>query len=330
MPAHHQLTASHLFNQENAMLFFNAEHTAAALTYPELIAALRHYFTIDSEAPLRHVHSMPNKDEHDPMLLLKPAWAKDGAFGGTKLLTFTPDNGQRNLPAIDGAYVLFSREDGRILALMDAKPMTAKRTAAASALAADYLARRDATTHLVVGSGAVGSELPYAYRNVRDIDRTIIWSRDDAGARQLVERLKQDGFNAQCCTDLEAGVRAADIISTATPSTEALIKGRWLREGQHLDLIGSFREDMREVDDDCVARAEVFIDCDAAPEESGDLIQPMSSGVLAREDIRGDLVALCAGKVKRSSEHAITLFKSVGTALEDLAAAEVVYRSRQR
>ena len=188
------------------MKFFDAEKTAAALTYPELIDALRCYFSTDIEAPLRHVHAMPNKDEHDPMLLLKPAWAKDGEFGGTKLLTFTPDNGQRNLPAIDGAYVLFSREDGSILALMDAKPMTAKRTAAASALAADYLARKDAKVHLVIGSGAVGSELPHAHRAVRDIERTLIWSRDEQGAKKLVEKLNQQGLKAEHCADLEAGV----------------------------------------------------------------------------------------------------------------------------
>ncbi|MBV7435390.1 ornithine cyclodeaminase family protein [Cardiobacteriaceae bacterium TAE3-ERU3] len=308
------------------MKFFDAEQTAAALTYPELIDALRRYFSTDIEAPLRHVHTMPNKDEHDPMLLLKPAWAKDGEFGGTKLLTFTPDNGQRNLPAIDGAYVLFSREDGRLLALMDAKPMTAKRTAAASALAADYLARKDAKVHLVIGSGAVGSELPHAHRAVRDIERTLIWSRDEQGAKKLVEKLNQQGLKAEHCADLEAGVREADIISSATPSSEPLIFGKWLQPGQHVDLIGSFREDMREADNEAVSRAEVFIDCDAAPEESGDLIQPIKSGVLKEDDIRGDLVALCAGKAKRESNDAITLFKSVGTALEDLAAAEVVYK----
>lgn len=308
------------------MKFFNAEQTTAALTYPELIDTLRRYFSTDIEAPLRHVHTMPNQDAHDPMLLLKPAWAKDGEFGGTKLLTFTPDNGQRNLPAIDGAYVLFSRKDGRLLALMDAKPMTAKRTAAASALAADYLARKDAKIHLVIGSGAVGSELPHAYRAVRDIERTLIWSRDAASACTLVESLNEQGFDAEHCTDLESGVREADIISSATPSSEPLICGAWLREGQHIDLIGSFREDMREADDEVVSRADVFIDCDAAPKESGDLIQPIQNGVLHENDILGDLVSLCSGQAKRNSDTAITLFKSVGTALEDLAAAEVVYK----
>lgn len=308
------------------MQFFNAEQTAARLPYPALIDALRRCFQADSEVPLRHVHIMANTDEADAMLLLKPAWTSTG-YGGCKLLTLTPDNSKRGLPAIDGGYILFSRKNGQILAMMDAKAITAKRTAAASALAADFLARQNAKTHLILGSGAVAAELPAAYAAVRSIERTLIWSRTAASAAKLVQQLNAQGITAESCTDIQQAVQQADIISAATLAETPLIQGKWLKAGQHIDLIGAFRPNMHEADTDAICKSDVYIDTDAAIEEAGDLITPIKSGAFQAADIKGDLFTLCRKQSQgRQNEDAITLFKSVGTALEDLAAAEVIYR----
>jgi ornithine cyclodeaminase len=209
---------------------------------------------------------------------------------------------------------------------LDGNEITGRRTAAASALAGDYLARRDAARLLVVGSGHVAVMMAQAWASVRPIRTVEVWNRRAAGAAALAARLRAEGFEARAVTDLEAAVGRADVVSCATLAEAPLVKGAWLRPGCHLDLIGGYRPDMREADDAAVARARVFIDTEAALAEAGDLTQPMASGVLRREGVEGDLFALCRGAVAgRRGEDDITLFKSVGSAIEDLAAAALVW-----
>ncbi|WP_243735696.1 bifunctional Delta(1)-pyrroline-2-carboxylate/Delta(1)-piperideine-2-carboxylate reductase [Dongia mobilis] len=306
--------------------FLPARKVDALLDYKGLVAALRAAFAGNWTVPIRHHHGIEMPDgEADQTLLLMPAW-EAGKSIGIKIVTITPGNGARNLPAVQGLYLLLDGLTGEPRALIDGKALTVRRTAAASALAADYCARPDAATHLMVGAGALSRPLIEAHRAVRPITRSLLWARDPKKAAAKAEELKAAGIAVEVAPDLEAAVRAADIISTGTLSHEPLVKGAWLRPGQHLDLVGAFLPEMRESDDEAVRRARVYVDTMAgALKEAGDIVLAIKSGALTPEDIVADLHGLARGTAKgRQSPDEITLFKSVGTALEDLAAARLL------
>jgi ornithine cyclodeaminase len=224
-----------------------------------------------------------------------------------------------------------SATTGEPLALVDGRMLTLRRTACASALAADYLARRDATRLLMVGTGALAPHLVRAHAAIRPIREVAIWGRDGAKACALAERLSGGSFVARAAEDLEAAMREADIVSCATLSKDPLVRGDWLRPGQHVDLVGSYARDMRESDDAAVARARVHVDTPAALLESGDLVMPIASGALREDAIAGTLADLARGRAPgRRDDAEITLFKSTGTALEDLAGAVLVYEGAGR
>ena len=213
------------------------------------------------------------------------------------------------------------------LALLDGDQITSRRTAAASALAARWLARADARHLLVVGAGRVAQWLPAAYRVVRPIERVSVWARSPAQAEALAAAWRDEGLDAHAVTDLMAAVRLADIVSCATLATEPLVQGAWLQPGSHLDLIGSFTPAMREADDACLAGAALYIDTEEALTKSGDLLGPLARGVITAGAVRGTLASLSRGESHgRRSAAEYTVFKSVGTALEDLAAAMLVLR----
>ena len=211
---------------------------------------------------------------------------------------------------------------------MDAAELTARRTAAASALAARYLARKDASKLLVVGTGKLSPYLAEAHSAGREMQQVSIWGRDPEKASQVVERLAEVGLKAEVATDLEAAARDADIVSCVTTTKTPLVKGAWLKEGAHLDLVGAFRSDMRECDDEAVRRASLYVDTFAsALIEGGDLTQPLESGVISREDVLAELSDLTNGRSKgRKDDNEITLFKSVGASIEDYAGAELAWR----
>ena len=305
------------------MQIISAEDIHRLLDYRSLVDTLRAMFCAGCEVPPRHHHSLPVPGGVAGTLLLMPAWQPGGHLG-VKIVTVFPDNTARALPAVYGSYVLLDALTGAPIALLDGTALTLRRTAAASALAAGYLARNDSGVHLIVGTGALAPHLAAAHAVVRPIRETRIWGRDPVKATALAGRLAVEGINAMPADDLAHAVETADVITCATLSQQPLIRGEWLRPGTHLDLVGGFRPDMREVDDEAVRRATVYIDTEAALAEAGDLVQPLASGALTRERIVGDLFGLARGTVPgRLDPQQITLFKSVGTALEDLAAAEL-------
>ncbi|HEX3536354.1 MAG TPA: ornithine cyclodeaminase family protein [Stellaceae bacterium] len=305
------------------MRIVSATEIHGLLDYPGLVEALRTMFRNGCEVPPRHHHPVAVPDAAAGTLLLMPAW-QPGRHLGVKIVTVFPDNAAASLPAVYGSYVLLNATTGAPVALLDGTALTLRRTAAASALAADYLARRDSAVHLVVGTGALAPHLAAAHAAMRPIRETRIWGRDPAKAEQVARRLEGEGLSAVPVRDLAGAAATADVITCATLSYGPLIRGEWLRPGTHLDLVGGFRPDMREADDEAVRRATVYIDTDAALHEAGDLTQPLASGVLTLERIAGDLFALArCTSAGRQSAAEITLFKSVGTALEDLAAAEL-------
>jgi ornithine cyclodeaminase len=301
----------------------DAARTRAGLPMDRLIDALGRAFVAGAETPLRHRHALPG----GASLLLMPAWQAGGSIG-VKLVTVFPGNGALGLNAVSSTYLLCDAATGRHLAILDGNEITGRRTAAASALAGRYLARADASHLLIVGSGHVAGLLAQAWRVVRPVTRVTVWNVRRPGADRLAAALRAEGFDAAATDDLAAAVATADIVSCATLSHAPLVRGAWLRPGTHLDLVGAYLPAMREADDEAVRRARVFIDTDAALAEAGDLIQPMQAGVIGRDAIAGSLFSLCRGEVTgRRDATEITLFKSVGSAIEDLAAATLVMSS---
>ncbi|MCM0607730.1 MAG: ornithine cyclodeaminase family protein [Ideonella sp. WA131b] len=315
-----------------ALRLFDGAAVASATPFAALVAALRTAFAEGVEVPARHVHTWPDGDGGSLTSLLMPAWTRPGpqgsGFYGVKIINVAPGNAARGLPGLHGSYTLFDAATGRPLALLDADALTARRTVAASALAAGYLARPDASRLLVVGAGRLAALLPAAHRAVRPIRQVRVWARRPEAAAALVARWQTEGFDAEAATDLQAALGAADIVSCATLATEPLVQGAWLAPGAHLDLIGGFTPAMREADDDCFRGARLAIDTEEALTKAGDLLGPVSRGVFTAADVRATLAQLCRGSVPgRTQERQRTVFKSVGTALEDLAAARLVWRT---
>ncbi len=301
---------------------YSADQVHAALPWPALVEQLALAFAAGAEVPVRHAHSLGGADA----LLLMPAWSQ--AALGVKLVTVMPDNASRGAGTVQASYLLLDRHTGEARALLDGEALTLRRTAAASALAARYLARSDVRCLLIVGSGRLAGWMARAHFAIRPgIERVLIWGRRPEAVAALAEALRSEGLPAQATLQLEAAARHADIISCATTSTSPLLLGEWLKPGCHLDLVGAFKPDMRETDDNAVLRSRVFVDTySGALAEAGDLLQPLRDGLITREHILAELAELVRGTARgRQNEQEITLFKSVGSALEDLAAARMVW-----
>ncbi len=295
------------------------------LDYRSLVQRLRDAFRSAVQVPARQHYRLGESGEDT--LLIMPAWREGGA-AGVKIVTVIAANPARGLPLVSGSYLLLDGPTGRPLAVLDGAALTLRRTAAASALASTFLSRPDCRTMLMVGAGALAPELVRAHATVRSLQRIRIWNRHPEKADRLAARLSSEGLPVEAADDLEAAARAADLVSCATPSTDPLIRGGWLRAGTHLDLVGSFTRRMREADLEAVMRARVFVDTrEGALAEAGELLHALAESEFRERDVQGDLRQLCLGEVSgRGGESEITLFKSVGTALEDLAAAELAYQ----
>ncbi len=308
--------------------FIAADAVRDALAYPALIDALRRAFTAPAQVPRRHAHDLSAQGT----LLLMPAWQPQGQLG-VKLVSVMPGNRDRGLPTVHALYILLDAQTGVPLALMDGEQLTLRRTAAVSALASLSLSRPDSRTLLLVGSGRLALGMAVAHCAVRDIDRVLVWGRDPAKVQQAMQRTRDAGLPAQvalqAAASLAQGCEAADIICCATTSTEPLLRANWLRPGTHVDLVGGFRPDMREADDALVCRASVFVDtAEGALAEAGDLVQPMQAGLLGSDAVRAELAELADGThAGRFDNTELTLFKSVGSALADLASAGLVWRA---
>ncbi|MEH6576856.1 MAG: ornithine cyclodeaminase family protein [Amphritea sp.] len=313
------------------MQFINAEEVRQHLGWDSIIDALQAMFTSGCEAPVRHHHTMQLPGQADATMLIMPAWTA-GQYAGLKLVNVYPDNSLKNLPSIMGGYLLMDGATGAPLAFMDAGELTARRTAGASALAARYLSREDASKLLIVGSGRMAMSLGLAHAKVRPITEIQVWSRTLEKSEQTAAHYRAAGFNATVVNSLEEGVRWADIVSCATMSEEPLVLGEWVQPGTHIDLVGAFKPTMRETDDALVSMASVFVDTrDGVLAEGGDLLIPIHNGTFNSDNIIAELAELTRGDHPgRCSEDEITLFKSVGASLEDLAAAIRCYESYQQ
>ncbi|HEY4168202.1 MAG TPA: ornithine cyclodeaminase family protein [Reyranella sp.] len=309
------------------MRILPAGEVDAALDDLALIDRLEAAFRGGVEVPVRHHHHLPTGT-----LLLMPAWTSRHL--GIKLVTVFPDNVTRALPSVLGQYVLLDGSTGQSLALLDGTMLTKRRTACASGLAARHLAPHNASRLLMIGTGALAPHLVRVHAKVRPIREVAIWGRRPAQAEALAHQLATSlptaigrPITVHAVTDRKVAVGEADVISCATLSKEPLIEGAWLREGQHIDLVGAYTPEMRESDDKAVWRARVYVDTRAgALKEAGDIVQAIRNGTIDEDDVIADLFELSRGQQTgrlAGDETSITLFKSVGTALEDLAAAEL-------
>ena len=310
----------------NTPLFLDAQAVAAALPWGRLIEALLQAFRAgDARVPERLHYALDSRAATPPVLLVMPAWSTSLGVG-TKLVTVYPDNQRLGLPSIHGLYLLMEPRTGRPLAVLDGGELTARRTAAASALASRFLSRPDSRCLLMVGTGRLSHDLPLAHAQTRPIDRVLVWGRSLHKAQDTARALQARGLAAEAVESLQDGVRQADIVSCATLSNEPLLQGEWLRPGTHVDLVGAFTPAMRETDAQVFARAQA-VWCDTregALAEAGDIVQAIAAGAFDAQRIAGDIVQLCsAGQPARREASDITVFKSVGMALEDLAAARL-------
>jgi len=298
--------------------------------FPALIDALADAFRGDFVVPVRHHHEIERRGG-PATLLLMPAWtgaASAAGFLGVKIVSVFPDNGACGLPSVLGTYLLMDGATGEPRAALDGTRLTVWRTAAASALAARFLAREDCRRMVMVGAGALAPFLIRAHLSQRPINEVALWNHRPEKAEALAAELRGQGLPVTAARNLEAAVRQADLISCATLSTEPLVSGAWLKPGAHLDLVGAYNLRMREADDEALRRSEVYVDTSAALTEGGDVALALRGGAIAESHVRGDLSGLCRGTVRdHRGADAITLFKSVGTAIEDLAAAMLVWRT---
>jgi ornithine cyclodeaminase/alanine dehydrogenase-like protein (mu-crystallin family) len=271
-------------------------------------------------------------------LLLMPAWTGhvgEPSYLATKLATVFPRNAARGKPSVYATTVLMDGGTGEPLAAMDGTRLTVWRTAATSALAASYLARQDASRLVMVGAGALAPFLIRAHAAVRPIREVAIWNHNAVRAREVAERLSQEGSIAEghevritAADNLETACRDADIVTCATLTRTPIVRGEWLKAGAHLDLVGAFNLEMREADDAALRRARIFIDTPAALKEGGDVAVALRDGAITKADMRGDLAGLVRGATEgRTSSSDVTLFKSIGAAIEDLAAAVAVWEA---
>lgn len=315
------------------MQTYDAEAVAAALPYDQLVDVLDDAFRSSVTVPVRTNHTVPQGDAADAALLLMPAW-REGGMLGVKVVTVFPDNAKRGQGAVNASYLLLEGDTGVPVAMLEGDELTVRRTACASALASRYLSRADSRSLLMVGTGRLAPHLIAAHAAVRPIERLRIWGRRREPAVALAGQVSQSvGIaDVDVATDLADEVAAADIVSCATLATSPLIHGEHLAPGQHIDLVGAFTPEMAEADAETFRRARVFVDTyDGALVEAGDIIQAIAAGAMRRADVVGELAELSGGRVPgRQKDDEITVFKSVGTALEDLAAAEFVAAGNER
>ncbi|KAI4340898.1 hypothetical protein MLD38_025692 [Melastoma candidum] len=268
-------------------------------------------------------------------LLLMPSFSTHASlpYIGVKLLTHFPSNAPPT-PSIHASYALFSSLSGSPIAYLDGTLLTLLRTSAVSALASSFLSRPSSSTLVLVGAGALSPYLFRAHISARPgISKTLVWNRTPGKSLSMVETLRAcvefDGrVRFEVAEQLEEAVREGDIVSCATSSEEPLVKGEWLKVGAHLDLVGSYTRQMRECDDTAMlrARGRVYVDCKEAAEEAGEIAGAVERGAMGRDDVEGTLTELVTGtKMGRRSVEEVTVFKSVGNAGWDLAAAQLVY-----
>lgn len=306
--------------------FVDAEELKRLLAPVDLVEAIKSVFSLNTPQPSRVHLSVPTHSNQDVTLLLMPAWNQ--RYIGIKLATIHPDNAKLSIPSVHASYVLKDARTGQELAMFDGNVLTKLRTAATSALASSYLSRPDSSTLLMMGAGSLAYPLVLAHAAVRPIERVICWNRSATRRDRLVDELQDTtSLEVSISHDPESALDMADIVSCATLSRSPLFYSEAVRPGTHIDLVGAYTATMRETDTALITRSDIFVDTlEGAQNEAGDLIQASIDSDWTFENIVSDLPRLCSGKhLGRRNADAITVFKSVGASIEDLAAAGLAW-----
>jgi len=318
---------------ENKILFLSAKDVEKAISMKETIAAMRNAFlqlaTGEAVVPLRSNIDMPKENAG---ALFMPAYLPDISKISLKTVTINKDNPERGLPMIQAMVMIFDAVTGSPVAVMDGEHLTAMRTGAVSGLATDLLARKDATVVAIIGTGAQGKTQLEAVCEVRDIKKAIVFDLNKECAYAFAEKMSKK-LNIEVSPAISPyDISMADIICTATSSNRPVFDDANLRTGVHINGVGSYRPDMCEIPAETIVRAKVVIDqSTAALSEAGDLIQPIEKGLINRDHIHAELGEILDGKkAKRENEEEITVFKSVGVAVQDLATAHKVIESARK
>lgn len=316
------------------MLFLGESDVRALLTMAETIRlmdeALRAFSTGGVVQPVRLATLI---EPHAGYLGLMPAYLRGSEALGAKAVTFYAHNAARGRPTHLATVLLWDARTGEPLAMMDGRLITEMRTAATSAAATQALARPDAGILAILGAGVQARSHLEALRLVRPLRQVRVWSRTPAGARRFADEMRRFEVPITVCAAADEAVRGAELILTATSATAPVLQGRWIAEGAHVNAVGAPRPDWRELDTEAVRRAQVFVDSRAgALSEAGDLLQPLQEGAIAETHIRGEIGEVLAGRLAgRTDDRQITLFKSLGMAVEDVATAQYVYaRAREK
>lgn len=307
-------------------LWIDAATIGQILTPQALVDALREGFLQGATMIPRQLYSV--EPATGAAMLSMFAWA-DGVGRVAKIMSAVPANAEKGLPTNNEVLALFAPGTGMLLASIEAAPLTRMRTAAASALAAEQLARKDAETLAIFATGPMAAPLACAHAEVRNYRRILVWGRNPDHAFRTAAEIGAllPAMEVSGSTDAEACARAADVISCATRAETPVLKGAWLKPGTHVDLVGGYTPTMREADDDVVRGAEIWLDLrENGMRCPGDITQPLEAGVIFEADIRGDLRDLVTMEgLQRRSDEVTTVFKSVGCSLEDLYAARTLY-----
>ena len=306
------------------MKIISAEHINSVLKYPDLIDHLDNGFSRPFEMPKRQVFNLNPGTENKDAFAVLPAWNEE--FLAVKAFTYFPSNYAHNKSALHSNILLFNRSHGEPLALLDGASVTHWRTAAVSALASRYLSNPDASRLLLLGTGDLAPHLIAAHLCVRPIDSVTIWGRNSHKAHALATSLSSQypGVNFSAQLEVKLAALDSDISVGATGSPCPILYGSWIKPGTHVDLLGNHNSDQRECDSELITKAEVFVDSKVnVLNEAGELLIPIREGVFSESAILGELSQLCNKTIPgRQSLSAITLFKSVGTAISDLLTAE--------
>ena len=300
-----------------------------ALNFPALISELRDTFSKPAGMPQRQVFSLNEGDSHSDAFAVLPSW-NDKTIA-VKAFTYFPENPKKTpeLASLYSKIMIFDRKTGVPQALVDGTSVTYWRTAAISALGSDYLARKDASTLLVCGTGRLASYMALAHASIRPITKIFIWGRDIEKAQMTVEIIKKARSDIQVssCQSLKEIVPIADIISCATGSPEPLFNSDWVKPGTHTDFVGNHNHDRRECDSQLILKSSVYVDSKINVfAEAGEILIPISEGLYQLDSVKGELAQLCKGEITgRTNNQEITVFKTVGTALADLVGAQLVY-----
>ncbi|MEX2178878.1 MAG: ornithine cyclodeaminase family protein [Gemmatimonadaceae bacterium] len=311
-----------------SLLILNKRDVEALLPMPKCIElmedALESLARGEVVLPLRPVLRIPDTSN---LFAMMPAYSSELGAIAAKLITVYPGNHDTGRSSHQGAVLLFNGEHGSLLAVMDAVAITAIRTAAVSGVATRLLAREETSTLAILGSGTQARSHVDAMLAVRPFKQVMVWSRDINHARALAAELTvRHDVSVDVANEPAAAVRAADVVCTVTAAREPVLRGEWLTPGCHINAVGASIPTARELDSAAVRRARLFVDRrESAMNEAGDLIIPMREGAITADHIVAEIGELLLGTPGRRTEHEITLFKSLGIAIEDLAAARYLY-----